>query len=243
MDRRSTHEGCLEKRSRTTDGHGPSDTVLAMGSNDRRREKPETVRGSTSGPIAIADPVSPPDDAFLDEALPTMIDPSVPTGARDDFGGDTFDPHARVRAATNGERVDPREVIQRVQQAGPATPVLAAPRERVMPGAHAPVDDSARTAKWAPPAQPELQVVSRKAADAAAGKLAPSGPREKTAPVPKVRALSEVSDTPARGMGRLAPPRDAREVRSRRVRDVVIWCAAAAGVATVVTTLIWYLAA
>ena len=91
--------------------------------------------------------------------------------------------------------------------------------------------------------RPGLQVVSRKAADAAAGKLAASGPREQTAPVPKLRAISEISDTPPYGMGRLAPPRDAREVRSRRVRDVVIWCAAAAALATLVSLLIWFVAA
>ncbi len=41
---------------------------------------------------------------------------------------------------------------------------------------------------------------------------------------PRVRRMSEVHKTPPRGvMGNFAPPRDVKEVRIRRLRDLVFW--------------------
>lgn len=65
---------------------------------------------------------------------------------------------------------------------------------------------------------------------------------QRVLPVVKLRAISEVNQTPPRGMGNLAPPRDPREARSRRLRDNVIWGSLAVIVASIVTLAIWFLA-
>ncbi len=65
---------------------------------------------------------------------------------------------------------------------------------------------------------------------------------QRVLPVVKLRAISEIHQAPTRGMGNLAPPRDPREVRSRRLRDNVIWGALAVILASVVTLAIWFLA-
>jgi hypothetical protein len=63
--------------------------------------------------------------------------------------------------------------------------------------------------------------------------------------VVKLRAISElaaVDKTPPGGMGRLAPPRDAKQVRSRRIRDVVIWSFAVLVIGAIVTVAVFLLA-
>ncbi|MCW5808422.1 MAG: hypothetical protein KIT31_39090 [Deltaproteobacteria bacterium] len=43
-------------------------------------------------------------------------------------------------------------------------------------------------------------------------------------------------------LGRLAPPRDPREVRARRMRDYVIWTCAVVVLASVVMLSVWFIA-
>jgi hypothetical protein len=43
-------------------------------------------------------------------------------------------------------------------------------------------------------------------------------------------------------MGRLAPPRDPREARARRVRSNLWWAAVALALACVITLAIWWIA-
>jgi hypothetical protein len=69
------------------------------------------------------------------------------------------------------------------------------------------------------------------------------------APAPKhivkLRPISElaaVDKTPPGGMGRLAPPRDAKQVRTRRIRDVVIWSLAVLVIGAIVTVAVFLLA-
>jgi hypothetical protein len=62
---------------------------------------------------------------------------------------------------------------------------------------------------------------------------------------PKLRAISEITPLPhaqPRNLGYLAPPRDPAEVRSRRVRDLVMWSSMAVIVASVVALVIWFVA-
>ena len=62
---------------------------------------------------------------------------------------------------------------------------------------------------------------------------------------PKLRAISEITPLPhaqPKNLGYLAPPRDPAEVRSRRVRDLVIWSSMAVIVASVVALVIWFIA-
>jgi hypothetical protein len=63
-------------------------------------------------------------------------------------------------------------------------------------------------------------------------------------PKPKLRALSEVSQSHPKhaSLGRLAPPRDAKEVRGRRVRDGLIWGSLVIIVGCVVMLAVWFLA-
>ena len=63
----------------------------------------------------------------------------------------------------------------------------------------------------------------------------------------QLRPLAEVKrpdrhDTPAHGLGYLAPPRDPRGVRTRRLRDLVIWGCVVVMLASVVMIGIWLLA-
>ncbi len=123
---------------------------------------------------------------------------------------------------------------------------------------HARIDDSSRTTKWEapqidepapmtprPPVLPlapgprsePLRVVSMKTPqDLEEEKQARSLPEV------RLRAMSDVHQTPARGMGFLAPPHDPREARSRRRRDFVIWGSVAVIVAAVVMLAVWFIA-
>jgi hypothetical protein len=63
-------------------------------------------------------------------------------------------------------------------------------------------------------------------------------------PRPKLRALSEVSQSQPGNLslGRLAPPRDAKEVRGRRLRDGLIWGSLVIIVGCIVMLAVWFLA-
>src|SRR5512138_581290 len=76
----------------------------------------------------------------------------------------------------------------------------------------------------------------------------PAAKRAGTEPqqhVVKLRSISEVASidqTPAGGMGRLAPPREAKPVPTRRIRDVVIWTLAVLVIGAIVTAAVFLLA-
>jgi hypothetical protein len=58
----------------------------------------------------------------------------------------------------------------------------------------------------------------------------------------QLRSLAEVSrrhDTPPVGLGRLAPPRDPRQARARRLRDNLGWACVALGLAGAISLAIW----
>lgn len=240
------------------------------------------------------------DDEKFDETLPTTIDPSVPTGARD---RPAFDPHARVKDHRAAPALVARPVAAEVIAALPPVrhddPVPLKPRAASNFDPHARIDDSSRTANWAPrdgdepprdegashteaPTRVEgfsrEDLPPRRAKEPTRrGHEGPSASREKPRPAPepvprdrsepmrvismktpgdlegkekvqrvlpvvKLRAISEVRQTPPRGLGNLAPPFDPREARSRRLRDNVIWASLAVILASVVTLAIWFLA-
>jgi len=60
----------------------------------------------------------------------------------------------------------------------------------------------------------------------------------------QLRSMAEVSgrDTPAGGMGHLAPPRDPRQARARRVRSNVVWAGVAIALAGTISLAIWFVA-
>ncbi len=65
---------------------------------------------------------------------------------------------------------------------------------------------------------------------------------------PRLRRLSEVAPqrariaTPPGGFGYLAPPRDPREARTRRLRDYVLWGSVVVMLAGAVMLGVWFLA-
>jgi len=230
------------------------------------------------------------DDDLLDDALPTVIDPGGPSGTRDRPAA--FDPHARLKPSRSAPPPGARPVAAQVISSLPPPrfdePV--APKQRTPSSfdPHGRIDDSSRTAKWAPreledapraeePTRRQKAPTKRghdaagkpapRAAAAPPGRRAPAppppGPRsepmrvismktpadldaeekaQRVLPVVKLRALADLQQTPPRGMGNLAPPRDPREARSRRVRDNIIWGSVAVIVASFVTLAIWFLA-
>lgn len=96
-----------------------------------------------------------------------------------------------------------------------------------------PDDDDVTRSRSAP-----VRVISMKTDE----RRATPAPR-KSLPKMRLRTMAEVSGEhrPA-NHGRLAPPRDAREVAKRRTRDLVIWACVAFMVACAVTLGVWFLA-
>jgi hypothetical protein len=87
-----------------------------------------------------------------------------------------------------------------------------------------------------------IQVMSMKTPADAAGAMPSETPVVKR---PKLRAISEITPLPhaqPRNLGYLAPPRDPAEVRSRRVRDLVMWSSVVVILACAVALAIWFIA-
>lgn len=161
----------------------------------------------------------------------------------------------RSRPPTDPQRTaiyDPERAPRAGQGAGAeiATPTdLAAPLPPpplVSPLASSPAQPLPPILPQAPPvsaydSQP-IRVISLKA---------PGEASEDRGPVkqhrPRLRRLSEVAPrarvaTPPGGLGYLAPPRDPREARTRRLRDYVRWGAVVVIVAGAVTLAVWFIA-
>ncbi|MGN6110681.1 MAG: hypothetical protein ACTHU0_36600 [Kofleriaceae bacterium] len=137
-------------------------------------------------------------------------------------------------------------------------------RSRRPPPPDDPSDDDARTGIYAPPeratptvverprvpprpvqpAPAQIQVISMKAGAAPSEPTRGAGPGD---PAPRrvhLRPLSEVrrTDTPPMGLGYLAPPRDPREVRARKLRDLLVWGSVVIVLGSAVMLAVWFLA-
>lgn len=114
------------------------------------------------------------------------------------------------------------------------------------PGA-APVEQATPTFLDPVPAAPArehgepIRVISMKdQADARRWNEEPRAPRQV-----QLRAMAEVfsqADTPPRGLGHLAPPRDARQARARRMRGNLGWAFVAIALAGAIMLAIWFAA-
>lgn len=92
-----------------------------------------------------------------------------------------------------------------------------------------------------PAAGPALRVISMKEAEAEPGSQDRVTARQHKV---QLRALSDVSRrhaTPPSGLGFLAPPRNAREARTRRWRDYVVWGCAIVILGCAVMIGVWFL--
>jgi hypothetical protein len=129
----------------------------------------------------------------------------------------------------------PRPRSSAVEQATPTEidpPGVGDPGRAARPGTPIPV---ARGEERSEP----IRVISMK------DRIAPRRRRdEKPAPQVQLRSLAEVrrrADTPV-GLGHLAPPRDPREVRARRLRANLRWGCVALALAAVISVVIWLVA-
>ncbi len=165
----------------------------------------------------------------------------VPTPPR---GNDTFDPHVELPPArATPERIDAKQVIKRVRTLAPVPPPDELPRpEYVRDGAHAAIDDAAKTARRA--ATPDVDTPERDRPPIEAISMRTPG-RERHVSEPRslpgvrLRPISEVQPPPPEAHGRLAPPRDPDETRSRHRRDMVVWASIALIVGSLVTLAIF----
>jgi hypothetical protein len=89
-------------------------------------------------------------------------------------------------------------------------------------------------------APPELKMISMKTPAELASEKRSAKQHEV-----KLRSLAEIHrrhDTPAGGLGFLAPPRDPGEVRARRLRDYVVWGSVVVIIGSAVMIGVWLLA-
>jgi len=146
----------------------------------------------------------------------------------------TYDSSRDARAEVRGAAVEigtPTEV----------TP----PRQDAREGGAGASPEAASPGAVAGPERSEpLRVISMKAPRAAASEESQPVKQHK----PRLRRLSEVSPqrraamTPPGGLGYIAPPRDPREVRTRRWREYVMWGSIVVILAAAVMLGVWFLA-
>lgn len=155
----------------------------------------------------------------------------------DDIGTEIFDADrtrraAAPRSAAGGEH-DLTEGPPRVAAVEHATPTrVDAPR--LEPGS--PTEHAAQRERSEP-----IRVISMKDPPSV-----PWPPRDEPR-VPlhvQLRSMAELSrrnDTPV-SLGRLAPPRDPRQARARRLRDNAVWACVAIALASLVAVAVWLIA-
>jgi hypothetical protein len=134
----------------------------------------------------------------------------------DDAATKIFDSQRRLKAPT-----------QRGYERSADTTQPEAPDEHAAPASH---EDAS--------ASQSFRVISKKSAPGVLPTKIERPPRQV-----KIRSMAEVRvPSVTHQMGNLAPPRDAREVRSRRVRDIILWGSVTMIVACIVMLLVWFLA-
>jgi hypothetical protein len=155
----------------------------------------------------------------------------------DDAGATLFDAdRAAATARESFERdateVNPRLGFTRIEQATPTHVDAAVPTEL-----------TARADRSEP-----VRAISMKD-QVDAQNREPREPRDRHNPrVPlhiQLRSMAEVSgrhDTPVGGLGHLAPPRDPRRARARRVRSNAVWACIAILLAATISLAIWFIA-
>jgi hypothetical protein len=147
----------------------------------------------------------------------------------DEVATEIYDPE-RQRALL-GTPLSPADPPASFEDATEVTPVPGPPAEPA-----APTELRQRLERSEP-----IRVISMKDHTEAAR------PRSDDARVPlhvQLRSMAEVAghnDTPVK-LGNLAPPRDPRQARARRVRDNVVWACVAVVLACAISLAIWLVA-
>lgn len=124
---------------------------------------------------------------------------------------------------------EPTEVYDQTPPPRPRSPMPPPDQQAAQPPAATPGRD----------ASGPIHVISMKAAADRS-----EAPREAKQHKVQLRPLSEIGRrhaTPAGGLGNFAPPRDARQARTRRWRDYVIWGSAAVILGCAIMLGVWFL--
>jgi hypothetical protein len=181
----------------------------------RRRADDGTLPTVTAGS-------GPPPPAPIDDARTTLESALAPIGSPGGSPGDSFEND--VTDETPRPSVPAAEV---------ATPTHVDPRRPIEQGT--PTEVTARAERSEP-----IRVFSMK------DQTGPRKPRtdDHRAMQVQLRSMAEVSrrhDTPV-GLGHLAPPRDAKQARNRRLIDNVMWGGVAIILACGIMLAIWFVA-
>ena len=153
---------------------------------------------------------------------------------------DSTNEPTRVRASHRADKRGPRGVPR------PIDPLAAGSIEELTD-----VDPERPITRDEPAAPPSGKVVARHATEPSAPlqviSMKAGGARAKPEARQhrvQVRALSDVrrADTQPQSLGFLAPPRDPRAVRARRVHDLVVWGSVVVIVGCLVMLAVWFLA-
>lgn len=168
----------------------------------------------------------------VDDDEETAIFDSAPRGKKETQRGHDTSPSKRGKTESAAERQlrDDRERAElRTRSLEIATPTQINPE--------APTATPARADRSEP-----IRVISMKTPadrEPARRQVPAANPH-----VVKLRAMSELGGqhTPPEGMGRLAPPRDPKQVRVRRIRDLLLWGFAVILIGALVMLGVFYLA-
>lgn len=209
----------------------PPDAPPALSSTGSRRA---IGSGRASGPQRALSPSPPP--AFVADRRAAMSGQPVRTVQDPPYDG--APPPAPLRAFGAPP-----------SQAAPT--MLQRPAQSFDP--HGRIDDSSRTHRWEgrpadapypnqpapmpPPMQAPMQAISHKSPDDV-----PRPMQHRQVPQVQIRSMSDLSKTPPGGMGRLAPPHDPNQARSRKTQDVMIWASVVVIIGSIVTLVIWLIA-
>ncbi len=224
---------------------------------DNRRTPAHGAPGAVAAEVLSALPPVHHEPASQKQRMPSNFDPH----ARIDDSSRTAkwapreeetraEPTASAARRTKPDTRKGHDAGPGVARSDARTVMPAGPEARTIPDSP-PLDVSALALPPVPhpPGRPRdrsepMRVISMKTpGDLAAAEAAEAERAQRVLPVVKLRAISDAHQkTPPRGMGNLAPPRDAGEARSRRVRDNVIWGSVAVILASIVTLAIWFLA-
>lgn len=186
------------------------------------------VRSNIVTPVGISmyAPVGLPGRAESFEGDATDVNPRQGPGAAEQPTPTAVDPHAPLPPSRPGPA---RHALSTAGVTGPAAALRPGVAE--VPGRGDPAGDASEP----------VQVISMM--DRVGKPRRPAAPR-----VPlhvQLRSLGEAArsqDTPARGLGYLAPPRDHDRMPERRLGGIVVRVCAAVGLAAVIAVAIWLVA-
>jgi hypothetical protein len=245
--RRSTQEGTgvgSSERRRALFGTPPTGTLISAPSAETKVESWEfdatavTPRPAPPGPgVEQATPTridTPPLGPGVEQATPTRID-TLPSGPPSGPGVEQATP-TRIDTPPFGPPSEPPSGPR------PGSSGLHRPaREMSLESA---LDVATPTSLAARPERSEpIRMISMKD-QAGAGQPRITGEQPRVPLHVQLRTMAEVAGLhdPPSGLGRLAPPRDPRQARTRRRRDNLVWACVAIGLAGGISLAIWLIA-